>query len=413
MLYLLVMKKTGKKTQLTALVVLLIAALWLCSCEPVSKIADVAENITRDVPSAKNTLTTRLEIIRAMEEAMSAGESELTFNVAGMVENELRVIGDNMSAFWGKPTHYTIINEFKNIEGVFPDRPVDIKTITNSFELSYNYYVYDFIINGTAIPDEFPRAKEIAAALPGIAAGVFRDPFASDFEKVLAAHDWLVANLEYDVSTPSISDENSTYGAFILKRTMCQGYAEALELLLRCYTDVETVQIVGEAMNTALFGNDVEQPDARNDWRGHAWNAVKIDGDWYQVDTTFNDPLGNPTGRVTHFYFGQSDGVMLKNHRWEFDYFPASYAGDFLFFRETGLFAEDWDSFQAIVESLLAEAPDEEPVDFLEVAVRGTTITEDNIQFVYKAVNNLDAILWSEQVWNDVHVHSIELVYNS
>jgi len=374
----------------------------------VSKVVEVAETITRDIPSARDTLTSILDINNAMYEAMSRGETELTLNVAGIGESELRSIGDNLSTFWGKPTHYTITNEYKDVEGIVPGRPIDVKTIINTFELSYNFYVYDNIKNGSPIPAELPRAIDIAAVLPGIAAEIFTDPSASDYDKTLAAHDWLVANLEYDVATPSISDENGTYGAFILRRTMCQGYSEALELLLKCYTDVEVVQIVGEAINTDLFRTGDEQEGAGEDWRGHAWNAVNILGDWYQIDTTFNDPLGNPSGRVTHFYFGQSDGVMLKNHRWEFDFFPASYAGDFLFYRQSGLFAEDWDSFEAIVENILTE----EYVDFFEVAVRNNTINEDNIQFIYRIINNLDAIMWSEQVWNNIHVHSIELIFN-
>jgi len=386
-----------------------LAAALFCACEPASKVAEVAETVTRDIPSARDTLTSTLEINHAMAEAMSRGETELTFNVADIGEDVLRAIGDNLSTFWGKPTHYTITNEYKNIDGIVSGRSVDVKTITNTFELSNNYYIYDFLRNGNPIPAEKTRAKEIAAVLPAIASEIFPDPNASDYEKTLAAHDWIVANLEYDATTPSISDENSTYGAFILGRTMCQGYAEALELLLKCYTDVEIVQIVGEALNTGLYRNGGDQAGVSGDWRGHAWNAVKMFGDWYQIDPTFNDPLGNPTGRVTHFYFGQSDGVMLENHRWEFEYFPASYAGDFLFYRQSGLFAEDWDSFQEIVEALIAAEP---PPEFFEVAVRGETINEENIQFVYSALDNLDAILWSEQVWNDIHVHSIELVFN-
>ena len=392
-----------------SLILAVIAAVaWLCACEPVAKIAEVADTITRDIPSAKDTLTSLLEVNNAMSEAMSRGETELTLNVAGIGEDELRAIGENMSTFWGKPTHYTVTNEYKDVDGIIPGRLTDVKTITNIFELSYNYYVFDHIKNGKPIPGDVPRAGDIAAVLPAIASEIFSDPLASDYEKTLAAHDWLVANLEYDVATPSISDENGTYGAFILRRTMCQGYAEALELLLKCYTDVEVVQIVGEALNTALFRNADEAGASPEDWRGHAWNAVNMLGDWYQIDTTFNDPLGNPTGRVSHFYFGQSDGVMLKNHRWVYDFFPSSYAGDFLFYRQSGLFAEDWDSFQSIVEELLAE----EPIDFFEVAVRNETVNEDNIQFIYKALDNLDAIMWSEQVWNNIHVHSIELLFN-
>jgi len=402
------MNKRRITKHITVFFAIIMTVSMLCACEPVAKIIEVADNIKLELPSAKDTLTSLLEINQAMERAMARGETELTINVAGVGEDELRAIGDNMSTFWGKPTHYTITNEFKGVEGIVPDRPIDVKTIVNTLELSFNYYVYDHIVNGAAIPDGIDRAEEIASVLPGIASEIFTASLVTEFDKTLAVHDWLVANIEYDITTPSISDENGTFGALILRRTMCQGYAEALELLLKCYTDIEVVQIVGEALNTGLFVNSEEAGDAAGAWRGHAWNAVKMDGAWYQIDTTFNDPLGNPTGRVTHFYFGQSDGVMLKNHRWEFDYFPASYAGDFLFYRQKGLFAEDWESFQSIVEGLIAE----EPIEYFEVAVLRETINEDNIQFIYKAVDNLDAIYWSEQVWNDIHVHSIELLFN-
>lgn len=402
-------KKRRNKKSIVVLIAVLTASVCISACQPVNNVVEVAETIVREIPSSKDTLTSLIEINNAMEQAMSRGKTELTLNVAGVTEDELRAIGDNMSTFWGKPTHYTVTNEYKNVAGIVPDRSTDVKTIINTFELSYNYYVYDFIKNGTTIPDEISRAKDIATVLPGIASEIFKDPGASDYQKTLAAHDWLVANLEYDVTASSISDENGTYGAFILRRTMCQGYAEALELLLKCYTNVEIVQIVGEALNTGLFRNEENPEGVPEDWRGHAWNAVKMNGEWYQIDTTFNDPLGNPTGRVTHFYFGQSDGVMVKNHRWKYDYFPSSYAGDFLYYRESGLFADDWESFESIVEGIL----EEEPPEFFEVAVIDSTVTEDNIQFVYRAVDGLDAILWSEQVWNNIYVHSIELVFQS
>ena len=415
-------KRIKGKAYISILLAVIAATAWLSACAPVAKIAEVPEYISRDLPTAENTYTSLLEISNAMEDAMAAGQTELTINVTGVDENDLRSIGDYMSTFWGKPTQYTITGELKDIEGVIPDKPVDVTTITNTFELSDNYYIYDYIKNGTPIPEGKDHAQEIADALPAIAAEIFPDPGATDYEKVLAAHDWLVANIDYDVSTPSTGDENGTYGAFILKRTMCQGYAEAFELLLRCYTDVETTQIVGEALNTNTIpngstgvtdGSDTASSPAdaapAPDWLGHVWNAVKIDGAWYQVDTTFNDPLGTPHSRVSHFYFGQSDGVMVQNHRWNYEFFPSCYLGDFLYYRQSGLFAENWDAFQSTAEDLLKEAP----VDYIEAAVRGATITDDNIQFMYKTRTDLDSIYWSEQVWSDIHVLSIDLVYTS
>ena len=99
---------------------------------------------------------------------------------------------------------------------------------------------------------------------------------------------------------------------------------------------------------------------------------------------------------------------MQTNHRWEREYFPLSHANDFLYFRQNGLFAEDWEDFQVMVKGIMTE-----PVEYFQVAVRNETITEENIQFIYDIRDDLDAIFWSEQVWQDIHVHSIEPAYLS
>jgi hypothetical protein len=38
-------------------------------------------------------------------------------------------------------------------------------------------------------------------------------------------------------------------------------------------------------------------------------------------------------------------------------------------------------------------------------------IDEENIQFIYKIRREIDEIRWGEQIWNDICVNSIELVY--
>jgi len=302
------------------------------------------------------------------------------------------------------------------MEGFIPGRAVTVLNITNYFELSSNYYVVSYIRDGVPIPEDRFHANQIAGFLPGIAAEIFSDPEATDYDKCLAAHDWLVANIDYDDTTPAISEENGSYGAIVLRRTMCQGYAEALELLLRCYTSVEITQIVGEALNAGNLadyegGNvdpDNDLPESLRTWGGHAWNAARMDGAWYQIDTTFNDPKGNPTGMISHFYFGQNDEVMSKNHSWAADYFPVSDSENFLFFRRSGLFTEGWEGFQALFTDMLTE----QQITFIEIAIQGAKIDEDNIQFIYQVRRDIEEIRWREQSWNDIFVNSIELIYS-
>jgi len=385
----------------------IIAAAGFGACGPIKNLVEVVDMMTQDLPTASDTLTTLVEVSRAMEDAMKRGETEITFNATGISEDEIRGIGLNMSTFWGAPVRYSINNEFKGIEGIIPGKAVDVKNVTSVFELSNNFFVYDYIKNNNPIPLERSRAKEIADILPSIAAEIFSDPGATDYENALAAHDWLVAKIEYDENSPGLSEKNGSYGAFVLKETMCVGYSEALELLLRCYTETEAIQIVGEASNPNRLNAAGDTDGQGNDWGGHAWNAVKIDGNWYHIDVTFNDPIGDTSDQISHFYFGQNDEVMSKNHRWDADYFPAANAENFLYFRQSGKFMEDWDSFVAAFTGILAE----QQVGYIEMAIKGATINEKNIQFAYKVRRNLDEIWWRSQSWEDVNIVTIELLY--
>ena len=54
---------------------------------------------------------------------------------------------------------------------------------------------------------------------------------------------------------------------------VCQGYALLALKMLR-ELGIETLYVVGE-VNTGP----------------HAWNLVKVDGEWYHLDTTWNDPV--------------------------------------------------------------------------------------------------------------------------
>ena len=50
---------------------------------------------------------------------------------------------------------------------------------------------------------------------------------------------------------------------------------------------------------------------------GHAWNLVKVDGQWYQLDTCWND------GGMTKDYFLVSDNYMKYSRTWESGNYPA------------------------------------------------------------------------------------------
>lgn len=97
--------------------------------------------------------------------------------------------------------------------------------------------------------------------------------------KELAIHDKLIAENEYDEACAHSSNSghlgHSAYGALVQHKSVCDGYSMALTYLLQG-VGIESRVITGFAYTGASDG-------------GHAWNVVYQDGDWYEVDSTWDD----------------------------------------------------------------------------------------------------------------------------
>lgn len=113
----------------------------------------------------------------------------------------------------------------------------------------------------------------------------------SDYEKALWLHDWLLQQLDYDHSLKWSSAER----ALTRKLGTCQAYESAYSKLL-----------------TAA---GITNAETRDTYDGHTWNAMKLDGKWYQVDCTWDDTKDNYYNfDPTHLYFGLTDELMALAH---------------------------------------------------------------------------------------------------
>ena len=120
-------------------------------------------------------------------------------------------------------------------------------------------------------------------------------PDMSEYDQVKAFHDWLVNNTEYDFTFSGSSYDAA--GPLLYGRAVCDGYSKALDLL--CYlSGIECLRING----TGNGGS-------------HAWNKVKIDGRWYNVDVTWDDPVSSRP-ILRYDYFLVSDSKLAQDHSW-------------------------------------------------------------------------------------------------
>lgn len=102
----------------------------------------------------------------------------------------------------------------------------------------------------------------------------------SDYEKVVCVHDYIIENTEYDKIAEKLTRKgisHGIYGCLVEKKAVCMGYASTFQYLMNR---------LGIECGTCS-GSD------------HAWNYVKIEGEYYWIDTTWDD---DDSGSPLHTY---------------------------------------------------------------------------------------------------------------
>ena len=172
-------------------------------------------------------------------------------------------------------------------------------------KLKYVYASYRITDSGDEYLSMLAECDEKADVLLD---GIIGNDGLSDAEKALLIHDRLAVNCRYDYG---FNDAGYTmYGALARGLAVCDGYSDAYAYLLR-KVGIESLHCISTAMN-------------------HAWNLVKIDGVYYHVDVTWDDPSfasneRNYEGSVNHDNFLRSnDGIKTTNHTAGDYYTPAN-----------------------------------------------------------------------------------------
>lgn len=124
-------------------------------------------------------------------------------------------------------------------------------------------------------------------------------PAMSEGQKVRLIYDELIKLVSYSLNSTNVDD---IHGAFIGNKVLCDGYARGFAYLCQ-RAGLQTNYITGQS-SVGL----------------HAWNNVKVDGQWYHADPTWDDPLLGATDAdglpllVKYDYFLLGDVDFLKEH---------------------------------------------------------------------------------------------------
>ncbi len=114
-----------------------------------------------------------------------------------------------------------------------------------------------------------------------------------DYEKVKYIHDHLVKTIGYVNNAPY---NQSTYSGVVLNKTVCAGYAKAFQYYM-----------IRLGIPCAYVSGTTDE--------SHAWNIVKINGEYYNIDVTWDDPVGNPQNIIYYNYFNLTDKEISVDHK--------------------------------------------------------------------------------------------------
>lgn len=192
-----------------------------------------------------------------------------------------------------------------------------------------NYSIITPVYTYTGAEREEKQAA-VDAAVTQCLQGI--DGSAPQYDKIKYVFEYIVNTVDYNLDAP---DNQNICSALVNKESICAGYSRAAQLLLQ-KMGVECIYVTGSITDK---GN-------------HAWNIVKCDGKYYQMDVTFGDPVflseesmeEMPAQSINYEYLCCDDEEIQKNHEMDPEVsFPACTSDDLNYYKLNGMYYDTFD----------------------------------------------------------------------
>lgn len=206
-------------------------------------------------------------------------------------------------------------------------------------------YTYSSLLNSVTVkpgyevdPSEVEATRQAIEAEANAILGQLGEG-ATEYEVAQLAYEYIASNTDYVVG----AEHNQTIQSVLLGHaSVCAGYARAYQYLLH-RAGVFCAYVEG---SIGSRGED------------HAWNLVRIDGQYAYVDPTWADPTyaGSGPGTDVHgviydYLCNTTDEILRDDHVFsDQSLWPECNSVDLDYYRRTGVFF-DWYDEQAIDES--------------------------------------------------------------
>ena len=153
---------------------------------------------------------------------------------------------------------------------------------SNNIKINYGgNYMLGLTINKAYSNDEIEEINLIVEK-------IIKDKITNDMptqEKIKVIHDYIIDHTEYDRlkyenKNDNTYKSNTAYGVLVQGYGTCNGYADAMAIFLNKMN----------VINYKISNNE------------HIWNLVYLNGNWYHLDLTWDDPISDSNiNRDTYF----------------------------------------------------------------------------------------------------------------
>ncbi|MBD7910189.1 dockerin type I domain-containing protein [Clostridium cibarium] len=267
------------------------------------------------------TLTQTFNAYTGLKSA-SIGEQQIIAAIKTGLENlQTRINLDNYIQYFSYKSQYKLPMEYyfdtlyEYPEIFYPNLSVDCEAYVNSSDQITSYTLKVTYSNDNATISTMKTAfnnkvQEVK--------NNYLSTATTALEKEYAIHDYIIKNTTYDMENyknntiPNIS--HTAYGSLVNGVAVCDGYSKAAQLFLRD-SGIESGIVVSEAIN-------------------HAWNFIKLDGYYYFLDLTWDDP--DRGDWVSYKYFNATDAEMKSGtspHVWDEQGYPSAVNSTYSFLR--------------------------------------------------------------------------------
>ena len=210
----------------------------------------------------------------------------------------------------------------------------------------------------------------------------------SDLEKALYVHDYITVNYDYDTRVYSDEegvDGNRTLDKMVEEKTgVCQGYTYLYMTAMK-QLGIECIAVPTDELH-------------------HVWNKVKLDGQWYNVDVTYDDPIASNIVTASHKYFLVNDDEIkdldpsvttLKAYRLENNTAYEIESPDITYVSNDTVTITNGDGTVSITGYVYSY-----PYEFADEAGWNIIYSGNNPVALYKSTERSCHIRWNETTWD-------------